>query len=103
MKRREFLKLSTTIAGAAITVYMPAGWTPARAAGKWKVGFSQCTTLEPWRVQFNKDILAEAKNHPDVELRVPNVGKAKERLDWSAKVDLEEGLLRTIHWYRGRG
>jgi nucleoside-diphosphate-sugar epimerase len=42
-------------------------------------------------------------NHPDVELRVPNVGKAKELLAWSAKVDLEEGLLRTIHWYRSRG
>ena len=26
------------------------------------------TTLEPWRVQFNKDIEAEAKNHPEVEL-----------------------------------
>ena len=68
MKRREFLKLSTAAAGAAMTVYMPAGWTPAMAAGKWKVGFSQCTTLEPWRVQFNKDIQAEAKNHPDVDL-----------------------------------
>ncbi|QAU49511.1 sugar ABC transporter substrate-binding protein [Bradyrhizobium guangzhouense] len=68
MKRREFLKLSTTAAGAAMTIYLPAGWTPARAAGKSKVGFSQCTTLEPWRVQFNKDIQAEAKNHPDIDL-----------------------------------
>ena len=41
-------------------------------------------------------------DHPDVELRVPAVGKAKELLDWSAKVDLEEGLLRTIYWYRAR-
>ena len=41
-------------------------------------------------------------DHPDVELRVPHVGKAKELLDWSAKVDLEEGLLRTILWYRQR-
>ncbi len=68
MKRREFLKLSTTMAGAAMTIYVPAGWTPAKAAAKWKVGFSQCTTLEPWRVQFNKDIQAEAKNQPDVDL-----------------------------------
>jgi ribose transport system substrate-binding protein len=68
MKRREFLKLSATVAGAAVTIYLPSGWTPAKAAAKWKVGFSQCTTLEPWRVQFNKDIQAEAKNHPDVEL-----------------------------------
>jgi nucleoside-diphosphate-sugar epimerase len=41
-------------------------------------------------------------DHPDVELRVPAVGKARERLDWSAKVDLEEGLLRTIYWYRSK-
>jgi nucleoside-diphosphate-sugar epimerase len=40
--------------------------------------------------------------HPDVELRVPAVGKARELLDWYAKVDLEEGLLRTIYWYRSR-
>lgn len=68
MKRREFLQLSATVAGTAITTYLPAGWTRARAANKWRVGFSQCTTLEPWRVQFNKDIQAEAKNHPDVDL-----------------------------------
>jgi ribose transport system substrate-binding protein len=68
MKRREFLKLSATFAGATMTAYLPAGWTPARAAAKWKVGFSQVTTLEPWRVQFNKEIEAEAKNHPEVEL-----------------------------------
>ena len=70
MKRREFLKLSAaTLTGAAISVYLPAGWTPAKAADKkWKVGFSQATTLEPWRVQFNKDIEAEAKNHPEVQL-----------------------------------
>src|ERR1019366_2778537 len=69
MKRREVLKLSAaTFAGLAATAYLPIGWRPAMAAGKWKVGFSQCTTLEPWRVQFNKDIQAEAKNHPEVEL-----------------------------------
>jgi ribose transport system substrate-binding protein len=68
MKRREFLKLSATLTGAAMAIYLPAGWTTAKAAAKWKVGFSQATTLEPWRVQFNKDIEAEAKNHPEIQL-----------------------------------
>ncbi len=36
----------------------------------------------------------------DVELRIPNIAKAKELLGFSPKVDLEEGLLRTIYWYR---
>lgn len=40
-------------------------------------------------------------DHPDVELRVPDVKKAEERLGFSAKVDLDVGLARTIEWYRG--
>src|SRR5688572_22505295 len=40
--------------------------------------------------------------HADVEIRVPSVEKAKELLGYKARVDLEEGLLRTIHWYRRR-
>jgi ribose transport system substrate-binding protein len=35
---------------------------------KWTIGFSQATTIEPWRAQFNKDIIAEAEKHPEVEL-----------------------------------
>ena len=39
-------------------------------------------------------------NHADVELRIPNIDKARELLHFAPKVDLEEGLLRTIYWYR---
>lgn len=39
-------------------------------------------------------------NNADVELRVPAVAKARELLDWEPRYDLEEGLLRTIYWYR---
>ncbi|RMH43963.1 MAG: NAD-dependent epimerase/dehydratase family protein [Deltaproteobacteria bacterium] len=39
----------------------------------------------------------------DVEIRVPSVNKARELLGFQAKVDLEEGLLRTIQWYRRHG
>ena len=36
----------------------------------------------------------------DVELRIPDVKKAEELLGFRAEVELEEGLLRTIDWYR---
>jgi len=68
MKRRDFVRLSVLVAGAPLAIYLPQGFTPVRAQAKWKVGFSQVTTIEPWRVQFNKDIEAEAKKHPEVEL-----------------------------------
>jgi UDP-glucose 4-epimerase len=41
-------------------------------------------------------------NHPDVELRIPNIDKARQRLGYEPRVDLEEGLARTIAWYRER-
>jgi nucleoside-diphosphate-sugar epimerase len=36
----------------------------------------------------------------DVELRIPNIDKARELLGYEPVVDLEEGLMRTIEWYR---
>src|SRR5262245_56706757 len=68
MKRRDFIKTSLAVAGTPLALYLQQGFVPARAQAKWKVGFSQVTTIEPWRVQFNKDIEAEAKKHPEVEL-----------------------------------
>jgi nucleoside-diphosphate-sugar epimerase len=38
----------------------------------------------------------------DVELRIPNIDKARKFLRFAPKVDLEDGLLRTIEWYRQR-
>jgi UDP-glucose 4-epimerase len=39
-------------------------------------------------------------HYTDVELRVPNVEKARELLGFEATVELDEGLERTIAWYR---
>ena len=41
-------------------------------------------------------------NYPDVELRIPDIAKARDLLGFEPKVELDEGLLRTIEWYRGR-
>jgi ribose transport system substrate-binding protein len=79
MKRRDFLKLSGVVAGVAATYYLPAGFQSAQAQAKWKVGFSQVTTIEPWRVQFNKDIKAEAEKHPEVELIITDAEDRTEK------------------------
>jgi nucleoside-diphosphate-sugar epimerase len=41
-------------------------------------------------------------DHQDVELRIPNVDKARRLLGFEPRVDLEDGISRTIAWYRGR-
>src|SRR5580765_5979097 len=46
------------------------------------------------------ELVFQPLHYADVELRIPNVGKARELLGFEAKVDLEDGLARTIAWYR---
>ncbi|MEO8378509.1 MAG: NAD-dependent epimerase/dehydratase family protein [Acidobacteriota bacterium] len=40
------------------------------------------------------------KDYADVELRVPNIDKARDLIGFEAKVDLEEGIRRTGDFYR---
>ncbi|MCP4679489.1 MAG: NAD-dependent epimerase/dehydratase family protein [Deltaproteobacteria bacterium] len=39
--------------------------------------------------------------YPDVELRIPDISRARQLLGFHPKFDLEEGLAPTIDWYRG--
>jgi len=48
------------------------------------------------------EIVFQPLHYTDVELRIPNVGKARELLGFEAGVDLDDGLQRTIAWYRER-
>jgi UDP-glucose 4-epimerase len=49
------------------------------------------------------ELVFQALHYTDVELRVPNVDKARALLGFEARVELDEGLERTIAWYRERG
>jgi len=40
------------------------------------------------------------KDYVVIELRIPGIRKAQNLLGYWPKVDLEEGLIRTIEWYR---
>lgn len=42
------------------------------------------------------------KHYIDVELRIPSIEQAQERLGYQPQVDLTEGLSRTIAWYRSQ-
>jgi UDP-glucose 4-epimerase len=49
------------------------------------------------------ELVFQPLHYTDVELRVPNVEKARALLGFEARVELDEGLERTIAWYRDRG
>ena len=48
------------------------------------------------------EIVFQPLHYADVELRIPNVEKGRELLGWEPKVELDEGLERTIAWYRAK-
>ena len=48
------------------------------------------------------EIVFAPLEYVDVELRIPNVEKAREDIGFDAKVELDDGLERTIAWYRAR-
>jgi nucleoside-diphosphate-sugar epimerase len=41
-------------------------------------------------------------DYRDVEIRIPNIDKARDLLRWEPAVDLDVGLERTVAWYRSR-
>jgi nucleoside-diphosphate-sugar epimerase len=48
------------------------------------------------------EIVFQPLHYADVELRIPNVEKARELLGWEPVVELDEGLEKTIAWYRAK-
>jgi len=48
------------------------------------------------------EIVFAPLDYADVELRIPNVEKAHEDIGFDANVELDDGLERTIAWYRAR-
>ena len=45
-------------------------------------------------------IVFKALEYTDVEIRIPDITRSREVLNWEPQVDLDEGLERTIDWYR---
>jgi len=48
------------------------------------------------------EIVFVPRHYTDVELRIPNVEKARSVLGWEPHVELDEGLEKTIAWYRAK-
>jgi len=46
------------------------------------------------------EIIFKKHPGPEVQIRVPSIDRAKKLLGYSPKVGLEDGILRTIEWYR---
>ncbi len=50
--------------------------------------------------QSKSDIICRTKTGPEVQYRMPNIEKLAGAVGFSPKVGLDEGLIKTIEWYR---
>lgn len=50
--------------------------------------------------QSKSKIIHIPQNYADVNLRIPNIDKAHKLLGFKPKIDLNEGLNKTIEWYK---
>jgi UDP-glucose 4-epimerase len=50
----------------------------------------------------DNEIVFRPLHYTDVEMRIPNIDKARRELGWEPRVDLDDGLAKTIAWYRER-
>ncbi len=52
------------------------------------------------RMDLRPEVLGKGSLHGEIDRQWLDGGKAKEQLGWEPQVELEEGLGRTIAWYR---
>jgi ribose transport system substrate-binding protein len=89
MNRRKFGKWLSLLS-TAIFVGLPIG---ALAEEKsYTIGFSQVTTVEPWRVQFNKDLRTEAELHPNVTLLMADANDRTEEQVAQVENFIQQGV-----------
>jgi nucleoside-diphosphate-sugar epimerase len=50
----------------------------------------------------DSELTFEQRNFRDVALRIPNIDQARTDLGFEPQVELDEGLRRTIEWYRAK-
>lgn len=89
MNRRKFGK-GLSLLSVAVVASLPLGALAQDAT--YTIGFSQVTTVEPWRVQFNKDLRAEADLHPNVTLLMADANDRTEEQVAQVESFIQQGV-----------
>lgn len=90
MKIRIFLMVVLSL--LCMIVKFENNCSALESKAKYKIGFSQATITEPWRLLFNKELRIEADKYPEIELLV------RDGLDDVEKqiADVEEFISRKV-------
>jgi nucleoside-diphosphate-sugar epimerase len=85
---------------------MLAMFTKATAGHIFNLGNPEEHTIREWAelilrlCQSSSPLIYEAKRTDDPERRQPDINKSQTHLGWTPKVSPQDGLARTIRWFR---
>jgi nucleoside-diphosphate-sugar epimerase len=86
---------------------LAAMFTPETAGEIFNLGNPEEHTVLDWArmiirlCESPSPIIFEEKRQDDPERRRPDITKARQRLSWSPSIGPEDGLRRTVEWFRG--
>lgn len=74
--------------------------TPVNIGNPQEISIGDLAKLIIKLSNSNSDIIFKPLPEDDPKVRRPDISLAKQHLNWNPVVDLEEGLLKSINWYR---
>ncbi|MEM1538234.1 MAG: UDP-glucuronic acid decarboxylase family protein [Candidatus Nezhaarchaeales archaeon] len=98
---RSFCYVSDTAAGMLLALLKPTAKGEVINIGSpWEISILELAKKVKEMVKSASNIVFKPLPPDDPKRRRPDVQKAKKLLGWEAKVRLEEGLARTVNWFK---
>jgi UDP-glucuronate decarboxylase len=98
---RSFCYVTDTISGILRMAYTDAAKGETINIGNPnEVSIIELARLIPKLVRVKSKITFKPLPADDPKRRCPDISKAKRLLDWNPRIDLNEGLQKTIEWFR---
>jgi len=98
---REFLFVDDAAEGVVAAAEMIDDPDPINLGTSSEITIRELTERVARLCGFTGDIEWDAAKPDGQPRRAVDASRARERLGWSARTDLDEGLRRTVEWYRG--
>ena len=98
-QRRDFTYVDD-IARGTVAALGPLGYAAVNLGGDHPVSLAELIRQIGQQLGKTPQIKYRPAHPADAPATWADIGRARQRLDWSPEVSLEEGLRRTVAWYR---
>ncbi|MFJ9151989.1 UDP-glucuronic acid decarboxylase family protein [Streptomyces sp. NPDC102270] len=96
---RSLCYVDDTVDGLLALLTSPDVHGPVNIGGSAELSVLQTAHAVITAAGSSSDVVFVPRPEDDPSLRCPDTSLAAERLGWRPRIDLEEGLRRTIHWF----